>query len=361
MSAAHAFVFGLVLSGCAASQSGELARLDAAAERAYSAGRYAEAAARWREAADRSRRPADRDEARYRQGASLARAGQANPALAVFDQLLRDSPRGVRAARATLDRARLQMAAGAPDASQKSLELLIENYPESGLAPLALHDLLGLLVPRGELAIRAYLNARIATLEETELGEHLHAAYAASLERSGDLDGARARYLLVAELYPYPRGALWDDALFRAADLAARSGAPTQAIQYLERMLGKREAAYIQGSYERGRYGEAQYRIAELYRDALHDPARARAAFERLWSAHRTSRLRDDAAWNAALLAAGSGDSDGACQDLQALVTEIPSSRYAACAPHLCSRITLPPEAGTCHEYVIRREGETGD
>lgn len=359
--AGRALLLGLILTGCAASQTGELARQGAAAERAYSAGRYAGAAAQWSQIADRARRPADRDEARYRQGASLVRAGQPIAARAVFDRLLRDSPNGVRGPRAALDRARLEQDAGEAADSEKSLEWLIENHPESGLAPAALHDLLQLFAPRGEAAIRAYLDAHLPALEKTELGEHLHAAYAASLERSGDLAGAQARYLLVAERYPYPRGALWDDALFHAADLAARAGAPAEAIQDLERMLSKREAAYVQGSYERGRYGEAQFRIAELYRDALHDPVRARAAFERLWSAHRTSLLRDDAAWNAAALAARAGDTAGACEDLEALIREIPSSRYVACAPRLCERVKVPRAAGTCHEYLTRARGEPAD
>jgi tetratricopeptide (TPR) repeat protein len=363
LSAGRALLLGLILAGggaalsavgCAASQSGELARQGAAAERAYSAGRYAEAAKRWGEVADGARRPADRDEARYRQGASWVRAGQPTLGRATFDRLLRDSPKGVRGARAALDRARLEEETGNLPEAQKSLEWLIENHPESGLAPTALHDLLELLAPRGEIAIRSYLDARLAALDKTELGEHLHAAYAASLERSGDLAAARARYLFVAERYPYPRGALWDDALFHAADLAARAGAPAEAILHLERMLSKREAAYVQGSYERGRYGEAQFRIAELYRDALHDPVRARKAFEQLWSAHRTSRLRDDAAWNAAQLAAQAGDDAGACEDLEALVREMPSSRYVACAPTLCAQLKTPPEAGACHEYLLR-------
>lgn len=352
---------GLVLSGCAASQSGELARQEAAAERAYSAGRYTEAATRWGEVADDARRAVDRDEARYRQGASLVRAGLPSLARAIYDRLLRDSPNGVRGPRAALDRARLELDASRPAEAEKSLEWLIENHPESGLAPAALHDLLQLLEPRGEAALRSYLNDHLPRLEKTELGEYLHSAYAASLERSGDLAGARTRYLLVAERYPYPRGALWDDALFHAADLALRAGAPAAAIGDLERMLSKREAAYIQGSYERGRYGDAQFRIAELYRDALHDPVRARAAFEQLWSAHRTSRLRDDAAWNAATLAARAGDAAGACKDLEALVREMPSSRYVACAPQLCPQVKPPQDAGPCHEYLMRAAGGAHD
>lgn len=357
MSAARALGLVLALSGCGASRSGELAKLSAAAERAYSAGRYDEAASRWAEAAAGALRRDDRDEAEYRQAASLAHAGRSADAVTVLERLLRDSPHGLRAARAELDRARLQLSGGDGERAESSLDALVQAHPDSGLAPVALRLLFDRLRVRGEPAVRAYLDMRLPALENTELGQYLHAGYAASLERSGELARARERYLLVAERYPYPRGALWDDALFHAADLAARLGAPEDAIRYLERMLGERETAYVQGSYERGRYAEAQFRIAELYRDGLHDLGRARTAFERLWNAHRSSRLRDDAAWNAAKLAVALGDPEGACRNLGRLIAEAPSSRYRACAPLLCETIRPPRDAGPCHEYLVRNEG----
>jgi len=109
----------------------------------------------------------------------------------------------------------------------------------------------------------------------------------------------------------------------------------------------------VVGSYERGRYPEAQARIAELYRDALHDAKRARAAFEKLYSDFPTSRLRDDAAWQAAHLAFESGDRAGGCRLLGSLSRALPESRYVGCIPRLCPEVPVA-RAATCHEYLVR-------
>jgi hypothetical protein len=348
----------LVATGCGASAPMAFQRSDAAAERAYSAGRYAEAAEHWLAAAANTDRSADRDEARYRAAKSYEKAGRRDEAAALLSRLAHDSPRGERAARAAYDVALLHLATDEARGAAE-LDAMIRAHAESGVAVEALHRRLDAIATRGEPAVRAYLGALLPALENGELGQYLHYAYAQSLERSDEPGPARDRYVLVATRYPFP-AALWDDALFHAAELDVQLGEPARAIEGLELILTKREAAYIQGSYERRRYADAQFRIAELYRDVLGDPQRARAAFEQLWSAHRSSRLRDDAAWNAARLAAQGGDADGACSDLRALVSEIPTSRYAPCVAMLCPAMRPAPGAGACHDYVAREAAPEG-
>lgn len=346
---------GLAVLGCGHA-AGESARLGAAAERAYAAGRYDEARARWHDAAAAAGTAHERDEARYREATCLTRAGRWAEAIQVLDRLLHDSPHGKGAPRALYDRALALSARGDDARGLAELDALLRAFPESAVAPLALKRYSEGLRETGEPSLRAYLDAVIPLLERTSLGERLHHAYAESLERSGNLEGARVRFLLMAERYPYPRGAFWDDALFRAADIEARQGDPAGAIRLLERMLSEREVSYVEGSYEKGRYAESQFRIAELYRDAMGDAVRARQAFERLWSAHRSSRLRDDAGWNAALLARAAGDQPGACRLLTELVTETPSSRYAPCAPRICPTLKAQAGSGDCHDYLVRDE-----
>jgi tetratricopeptide (TPR) repeat protein len=236
----------------------------------------------------------------------------------------------------------------------EALEAMLRAHPESGVAPAALREYLDNVNASETGGDRRYLDRVIPTLESTELGQYAHYAYAESLERDGRLDAALARYLLVARKYPYPQGALWDDALFRAADLEAKAGQASAAIAHLEEMLGRRETAYMSGSYERGRYAQARYRIAELYRDAMRDRANARRHFELLFTDHKTSRLRDDAAWSAAVLAVQSGDRAGACRDLEALVREIPDSRFAPCAPMLCPTLRVKESKRGCADYIAR-------
>jgi outer membrane protein assembly factor BamD (BamD/ComL family) len=346
------------LCGCASPKPSEYARLDAGAARAYSAGRYDEAARQWEEAARAAKLPGNKSAARYMEASSLLRGGRRTEAVAVFDRVLAEDPKGPRAARAAYDRALTLISLGQTKGGYDALDAMLRAYPESGVAPGALRRYLTFLGASDEAAVRRYLERVAPSLEATELGEHAHYAYAASLERDGPLGAARARYAFVAQKYPYPRGALWDDALFHAADLDARLGEPRAAIARLEGMLERRETAYMSGSYERGRYAEARYRIAELYRDALADPNNARRNFEKLFSDHTTSRLRDDAAWNAALLALRAGDRAGACKDLDALVTAIPDSRFAPCAPRLCPELKARESKRGCPDYVARSISE---
>src|SRR5262249_44258345 len=153
------------------------------------------------------------------------------------------------------------------------------------LAPPALRRYLSSLEASGEGGVQAYLTTLAPALAGTELAQYVDYELARSLERAGEPARAREAYLALADRYPYPRGVFWDDALYRAADISAAGGAPDVAIALLERLLRAREPSFLQGSYERGRYADAAFRIGVLYRDALHDPERARQAFERMWSA----------------------------------------------------------------------------
>ncbi len=343
-----------LLVGCSHTAGGEFALAQAAAERAYGAGRYEEAAMHWNDAAAHATRGTDRDEARYRQAASLARAGDRARAIDVLDALLAASPDGDRAARAAFDRAHLLIESGDPNAGFAGLDWVLRTHPRSGLGPPGLRTMVDHVREQGEPALRDYLTHLEAVVRGTGLDDWVDYARAESLEREGDLGAARDEYLAVARMDPYPKGPLWDDALFRAAELAERLGDPRAALGALEQMLDKRERAYFNGTYERERYAEARFRIGEIYRDELSDPANARRSFELLFTAHTTSRLRDDAEWNAAVLAAKEGDRDGACRDLGALATQIPDSRYVPCARTLCPTLDVRTSGGECHPYLIR-------
>ncbi|HVU01729.1 MAG TPA: tetratricopeptide repeat protein [Polyangiaceae bacterium] len=350
----------VVVIGCGGPVVNDYTRAVASAERAYSAGRYEEAAREWARAEHAAVRTRDRDEAAYLEAAALARAGRDADAVRAYGELVRRSPRGERTARALLDRAALRARAGDAAGSFADLDAIVTDHPESGAARAALAACVDAKRRDGEGAVRTYLDERAAKLGATELGESIASAYADSLSRSGDLEAAKARYLDAANRYPYPEGRLWDDSLFHAAELAERLGNPSEAALLLERLLAARETAYVQGSYERARYGEARFHLGELYRDALRDPAKARAEFEILFREHRNSRLRDDGAWNAALLARQAGDEAGACRLAHGIVQELPESRYAACVSHLCPAERPPEKAGPCHEYLLRERPPGG-
>jgi len=240
-----------------------------------------------------------------------------------------------------------------------ALEAAFRKYPSSGVAGLALRRYFsGLAEHGGDEAVLAYIDQAEPALDQTQLSEQFLYERARRLDaRGGKLAEARDAYLVVAERFPYPHGAYWDDALFRGAECEQRLGNPQRALELLTRMLAAREASHLSGSYERPRFANAAYRIAELYRDEIHDLAAARRAFHGVFVDYPSSTLRDDALWQEALLARRSSTSEP-CAPLALLIRELPDSRYAPCAPKICPK--LPLLAGReCRDY-IRREFEPG-
>lgn len=322
------------------------------ADRIYAQGRYDEAALRYQGALRLAESTHDRDEALYRRAESMKRAGRTAEATQAFTELIARSPRGERAPRAAYERATIALDQGDTARGNAELDALMRSYPDSAASVIALKRRVRGLGESGEGAVQRTLEGFVPELDGTELGQHLHYETAASLEREGRLQQARARYLLVAQRYPYPGGVFWDDSLWHAAELDLRLGEPRAAIRHLEAILAEREEAFLVGSYEKGRYSPAQLRIAEIYRDILHDRAAARRAYEALWTSHATSVLRDEGAWHAATLATEAGDTRGACRLLESLMQRSPDSRYVACIPRLCP--TLHPKRSDCHEYILR-------
>ena len=124
----------------------------------------------------------------------------------------------------------------------------------------------------------------------------------------------------------------------------------------MQRLLSEKEGASFVGSYQRGRYAEGQLLVARIYRDELHDAARARRELRKVWLEHPSSRLVDDALFEEALLARRAGDQEGTCAPLQIIASKRPDSRFAPCAHLLCD--SLASLAGRdCHDYIKREAG----
>jgi tetratricopeptide (TPR) repeat protein len=323
----------------------------AAAVRAYAHGRYDEAARHWHHAAEASDRARDRDHALYRAAASHLRAREEAPARALLERLSRSGSEN--GARADYDLALLDLAHGKNAAARDRLERLVRTRPDAAIAPSALKRLLGLLErsadERGMLATVGRLRAALA---RSELDERLGYAEARMLDEFDEHAAALAAYLELARRHPYPDGVYFDDALYRAALLERKLGRPRVALEHLTRLLAMRETARIAGSYERARYDQARFLMGELYRDELGELELARRSFLELYGEHATSRLRDDALWQAALIDFRAGDAPRGCNLLSRLVVEQPRSRYAACAPLACPKLKVA--GARCHGYVAR-------
>ena len=344
-----------LLGACARTLPEAYVRGRDSAESAYGSGHFADAAQRWLEAAQGAGTPRDRSEARYRAATSFERAGQLDRARELYRLLA--SGQSERAARSTFALADLRLQSGDEPGGNAELEAAIRKYPSSGVANLALRRYFAALAGHGgDQAVLDYIQHVEPELRKTELVEQLLYERGRRLEAQGATARARDAYVDLAQRYPYPHGAYWDDALLRAADCEVRLGQPERAIAPLEQMLVAREASHFSGSYERPRFAEAAYRLAELYRDQRHDAAAARRAFHSVFVDYPSSTLRDDALWQEALLARRASNA-AACAPLALLVAQLQDSRYAPCAHEICVRIASIPSR-TCAKYLAREFGE---
>jgi TolA-binding protein len=330
------------------------------AESEYGGGRFEAAARAWLEAAKTAQTARDRSDARYRAATSYERAGQTEKARALYELLA--SGKSERAPRAAFALADLRLRGGDEGGGYAALEAAIRKYPSSAVAGLSLRRYFAELAEHGgDEAVLAYIAAAEPSFDQTELAEQFLYERARRLEALGKLTEARDAYLVVAERFPYPYGAYWDDALFHGADCEQRLGNAPRAIELLGRMLAAREQSHLSGSYERPRFAAAAYRIAELYRDETHDLAAARRAFRGVFVDYPTSTLRDDALWQEALLARRASAAE-ACAPLALLVRELPDSRYAPCAQEICPKLRLAV-ARECRDYIrhdLESEPKTG-
>ncbi len=345
-----------LLAGCAPSLPRPYQEARAAAERTYVAGRYDEAAQHWLDAARSAKTNRDRHEAMYRAAASYERAGRHDEADAIYKQIAGGSPHADRAARSAYELAVDEIRRGNADKGYAMLQAFIVKYPGSGVAKPALYRLLAWKDESGgPPAVLAYLRQElIPRLDKGELAEQVQFNVARTLQQAGSLADAKRQYLYVAARFPYPVGALWDDALWEVSMIDEQQGDYRGAIAVLQRMLAEQEPSSMTGTYQRPRYAPARFRIAVLYRDRLHDDAAARRAFHDVWTHHPTSLLRDDALWNEALLARKAGDESAVCHVLGELADGMPDSRYVPCAHELCTSMPAPGAGKACHAYILR-------
>jgi len=350
------FALALLTCGCGPSLPESYVTERDAASRAYSQGRYREAAEHWQRAEGAAPNARERDEARYRRAAALERAGDLTSAEALYAEL--SNLVGERGERACFSRADLVFRRDARS-GQNLLRAAIERYPNSGLAAGAAHQLFDSLRELdGEAAELGELNALSVRVRGSELEEALlYRGIELATER-GEAQAAHDQALALARQHPYPKGKYWDDALLRAAELDLTLARPTEAAEHLQRLLSARESAWLVGSYDRSNFAVARYRLAELYRDHLRDLPRARAEFRRLYAEHPTNRLRDDALFEAALIALREADSRAACEDARLLQQREAESRFTRCARQLCAE--LPPASVECNSDLAERISSAG-
>lgn len=344
----------LALTACGAAAPSPFAVSFAEAERTELAGRHAEAAEAFDQAAAAAKSPKEKEDAQYR--AALERIAAGDVATGAQALAVIAAGSGDHAPDAALKHAELLLATHDPEAATE-LDAFVKRFPQNGLAPRALALRLRLEDEKGVDATLAYLATLEQPLTPTELGANVAYEEARRIEAKGDLEGAHARYVLVAAKWPYPVGALFDDALWRASLCAEKLGKPDVAAKDLESMLEVREESQLNGSYDRPRFPDSMLRLASLYETGLHDDKKAKETYRRFRDTFTRSPRIDMAMWNEARLTRQDGDAEGACSELGKLVDRFPDSRYVPCALEKCTTLVRPKEShapATCHPYLER-------
>lgn len=349
-------ILALTLSACAPSLGRSYEKSFAAGQRAYNAGRYEEAAKSFEEAAEIATRVKDRDEAWLLVARMHEKRGSYPEAHAAYARITKDSPDGPRAARAAYDAALVEIAHGDAERGYQMLLEATHTYPRHGSARRALHVLLEHQRDLGgEEAVIKWLDGPGRTLRGSDLDQQLDYERAMTLDAMGKTAEARDLFVKTAQEHPYPFGGLTDDALWQASLAEEKLGRYEAAIAQLRALLAAREASRLTGSYERPRYSPAQMRIAELYRDKLHDHRAARREFHTMYTQHPTSTMRDDALWAEAVLAHEDGDKSEACSLVTTLRKEFADSRFARCTHLVCDSVKPGSSERACANYIERQ------
>ena len=341
---------------CAPSRGAAYENALTSARREYHAGRYTTAAEHFDEAARTAKVPRDAVFARYEAAHTRARAGDVARAARDLRAIADAKPPNDYSARATFDLANLALQSDAA-AGYAELEAAVVRFPETGTARTALRRLLRRDDESGPSRTLAHLEALAPKVDKTALASDVAYERAKRLAELGRIEAARDAFLDVAKRWPYPGGAYFDDALYRASELEEKLGRPREAVAHLERLLSVRESSFMVGSYERPRYVPALQRIIQLYEERLHDRAKAREALHRLYADFPTSTSRDDALWREAELWEKDGDKDTACKRLSTLTSDFPDSRYVPCAVERCTSIKRPAKSNApqgCRAYLTR-------
>jgi TolA-binding protein len=363
---ASAVVLALLLttmagvSSCAPNRGAAYEKSMGEARGAYHAGRFDVAADRFDEAAKSAKIPRDGIFARYEAALARARAGDVARATQELKAIANTNPPNVYSAEAAYKAADLTWKSD-PAAGATEMEAVLLRFPNAGVSKVALLRVTRFDDDKSPDAALAHLDQLSPKLAGKPLEEDVIYERAKRLQSKGQFDQARNGFVTVADRWPYPHGAYFDDSLYRASECEENLNRPKEAIDHLERLLSFRESSTTIGSYERPKYVPSILRIAKLYEERLHDRAKARETLHRLYSDFKTSILRDDALWREAELWRADGDNDTACSRLSTLTSDFPDSRYVPCAMSRCPAIKRPSKSkapATCHAYLTRKPGD---
>ena len=357
--AALALTLATSAFGCGASSPSRYELAMAEAHRASSAGRFGEASEAYGRAGKEASRERDRDHALLFSAVEKSRAGDVAGALTELDTLAKRTPKSPDSAEAAYKAAVLRRRTGAEARGNADLEAFVTTFSESPLALPALAHVLHEKEKAGQEAARAYL-ASIEPKLPADSSVLQKVVYERALRQEAK-EARRDALVAVAARFPYPRGAYWDDSLFKAAEIEEELGRHREAVALYEKLLVERETSDVIGSYQRPKYSPAKMRIAHIQAEKLGDRAAARKTLHELYTQLESSDLRDDALFEEARLYRADKLDDEACRTLDTLVSHFKDSRFVPCATAECPKIARPKDSkapNVCRPYILRKSGE---
>ena len=244
------------------------------------------------------------------------RAGDLEAAVAGYRALCEAEP---GYARACYDRVRVLFEMGRTGEARAETMELVVAHPSHALSPTAVARL---AASYEEGADPGAGIAALEGLEERVRGTDVWDSTVYELARlhRGRGDGAGEAGALARIVAEGRWGSqLWDDAIWRSVELASSRGERDKERRLLEKIVASQEESRLIGSYNSKYHDDALLRLGRLL---LEDGRleEAHGAFERLM-AWKTSRLRDDGTYWAAVVRLRQGRAADAC----ALLHEISS------------------------------------
>lgn len=340
---ALALTGALLSAACARPRPAAYTEAAAGASRAAHAGRHDEAAARWSEAAPLADRARDADDARYRAANALLRAGHVDRALEAFDVLARDGAHPPIAARASLEAALLRLQRDRDDdraLAVARLEALVVTHPQGGAGRRALDHRLRLFDEAHDApGAVAWLRAMCTDprLRDTDLDPAVAHLLAARLAALGARDEATQMWQDLFSRRGFGHNPHWDDGHLALARVRLEMGDPRGAVTALDALFAPWTTSWFVGSYTGPRMPEAAMLRARIYRDELHDAARAAEAYRFVFDRLTHSTLRDDALAECAVLLEPTSPAE-ACALWRRLFAELPCSPRARRAEGMALR-----------------------
>jgi len=253
----------------------------------------------------------------------MAQQGRTDEALAGYLSLCE----GHAMARACYDHARLLFEAGKEAEGRTRTLAFVRAYPQHALVQPAVKRIARSYRSAGEQNEGIDVLERLAEeVKGSESWDTIEYARAGLFRSIPDLEGERAVLMRVVDAGRWG-SQLWDNAIWRAVEIARAQKKPDEEKKLIRRMLDAREESRLIASYHSPHYDDGLLRLGVLYEEEG-NVDKALSTWRELirW---KTSRLRDDALLRTARLFKQQGDMRQACRHLQRLLDEMGDSSSA--------------------------------